>query len=194
MKTGAEYSVVLSVAASLVCVAGCFSPDPRSIDGALTYAAQAAEAGDTVKLFRILDQRGRHALDATVKLRQESAVIVRDNYPAAEVDAAIQELGDAVDAKDTESLFKKRCDSSCVEWFSSQVAAAAEQRVGGAEVSIRTVRDTNLTLHKGNDGWYGIVWQTEQLAAERERAARDLAQIQDNARVYRERKRLEEPK
>lgn len=190
MKATGHYSVLFLVAASLALSLGCFSPDPSSVDGALAYAARAVENGDTRRLFRILDQHGRHALDATFKLRQEAAKTIREHYPPTERDAALRELGDALAANGTEELFAKRCDSSCIEWFGSVVGAPAEQKVVGDLINVRTVRDTKLVMRRGTDGWYGIVWRTDELSAERERAARDLAQIQDNARVYSARRSL----
>jgi len=194
MKTRGHYSVLFLAAASPALLVGCFEPDPRSVDGALTYAARAVEQRDTRRLFRILDQQGRHALDASFKLRHDAAKTIREQYPAAEKDAALRELGDALAATATDDLFAKRCDSSCIAWFDSIVGAPAEQQIVGDLVKVRTVRDTNLTLRLGTDGWYGIVWRTEQLSAERERAARDLAQVQDNARTYSARRALESQK
>lgn len=194
MKATRHYSVLFLAAASLACAAGCFSPDPQSVDGALAYAARAAEEADTQRLFRILDQRGRHALDATLKLRQQAASVVREQYPSDQQAAALRELGDAATLTSTQQLFAKRCDSNCIDWFRNMVGAAAEQHDQDGLVSVRTVRDTELTLRLGTDGWYGIVWRSDELAAERDRAARDLAQIQDNARVYGARRLLESKK
>ncbi len=191
MKAGAEYSSLLIAAASLVFTAACFTPDPQTVEGALAYAARAAEQRDTVRLFRILDQETRHALDATLKQRHEAARIIRETYPADEAEPALRELGDAVTAKSTEELFSKRCNSECIDWFSRNIAAPATQSTKGAVTTVRTIRDTTLTLHHGSDGWYGIVWRAEEMATERDRAARDLAQVQENARVYSARKRLE---
>jgi hypothetical protein len=191
MKAGADYSVVFTTAATLACALGCFSADPRSVDGALDYASRALEERDTGRLFRILDQQSRHALDATHKSRQDAARIIRANYPADQIPTALAELGDAALAPTTQDLFVKRCDSKCIEWFEDHVAAAAEQHEDRGLTIIRTVRDTTLQLRRGTDSWYGIVWKTAELSAERDRAARDLAQIQENARVYGLRKRLE---
>ena len=193
MKADGKYSSLFTVAASLVCVLGCYDPDPRSVDGALAYAARAVEHGDRKQLFRILDQQGRHALDATLKQRQEAARVIQQSYPADEASRALAELGDAITATSSEDLFTKRCDSECFAWFSRNVAAPAEQTSHGDLTTVRTIRDTTITLRHGSDGWYGIVWKTDELAAERDRAARDLAQVQENARVYSTRKRLESP-
>lgn len=191
MKAGFNYSVVFSAIASLVCASACFSPDPRTADGALEYLALAANEGDKFKLFRGQDQVARHALDATFKMRHETARIISDTYPASAVPAALAELGDALNVESTLELFFRRCDAACLEWFSRNLGAAAEQQATGALVVIRTINDTKLTLRKGTDGWYGVVWRTDEWVAERDRAARDLAQVQENARVYSARKRLE---
>lgn len=191
MKAGRNYSVVFGAIASLLCIVACFTPDPRSVDGALEYLAGAAHEGDKLKLFRGQDQLARHALDATVKMRNETARIIRDTYPTSAVPNALAELGDTLDVPTSQELFSRRCDAACVDWFSRNLGAAAAQQVTGALVTVRTIRDTTITLRKGTDGWYGVVWRTDEWVAERDRAARDLAQVQENARVYSARRRLE---
>jgi len=191
MKAGSNYSVVFGAIASLLCIVGCFSPDPRSVDGALEYLAGAADEGDKVKLFRGQDQVARHALDGTFRMRNQAASIIRDTYPTSAVPSALAELGDALDVSNSRELFSSRCDAACLAWFSRNIGAATDQQGTGGVVTVRTIRDTELTLRKGTDGWYGIVWRTDEWVAERDRAARDLAQVQENARVYSARKRLE---
>jgi hypothetical protein len=45
-------------------------------------------------------------------------------------------------------------------------------------------------MHAGNDGWFGLVWNTEALVEERAQAARELEQIRENASVYRKQREL----
>ena len=46
-------------------------------------------------------------------------------------------------------------------------------------------------MHAGKDGWYGLVWNTDALDAERSKATRDLDQIRQNATAYRLRRTLD---
>ena len=61
----------------------------------------------------------------------------------------------------------------------------------GSELEVITARGGRLRMHRGQDGNWGIVWNTDALARERTRAARELVQIEQNADIYRRRRALE---
>jgi hypothetical protein len=45
-------------------------------------------------------------------------------------------------------------------------------------------------MFAGQDGRYGIVWNTAACMAERAQASRDFRQIRENAAIYRKRREL----
>jgi hypothetical protein len=190
-----KYSCILLLSSTLLLLAGCdhAKPDPRSVRGALAAAAAALESRDAIQLFRLIDQRGRNAMAASVKARNEARRLIEEDYPAAERAQAIAALGDAAQVTTPEALFARRCTESCMAELSAQVGVPVSETPQGAEVVVRTTRGATLHMHAGKDHWYGIVWNTEALSDERDQAARELLQIRENAAVYRKRTALENP-
>jgi hypothetical protein len=198
MNGSAHYIVLHQVCVSFIAAAigalltGCYEPDPRSVRGALAAAAHALEVRDGRELFRVVDQRGRSAMIAIVNARREAARLIRADYPEPERAAALSALGDARSAADAADLFTQRCAEPCMSELAAAVGApVAESKLGEHDVDVRTTRGGRLRLHRGKDGWWGIVWNTKELSEERTRAARELIQIRHNAAVYRRRRALE---
>jgi hypothetical protein len=174
-------------------VAGCGASDPHSVRGALAAAASAAEADDGKALFRVLDQRSRDALASIVKDRGRAARLVRADYPKEAQAVSMSALGDGAEVKDPAELFAKRCPTTCIGELTAKIGAPVSQIARGAELEVHTAQGGSLRLYRGQDGAWGLVWKTAELADERTRAARELVQIRVNAEVYRRRKALESP-
>lgn len=181
----------LVLAAWLVSSGACHDPDPRSIAGALDAASRAIEARDTAQLFRVVDQRARHALASIAKDRREAAVLVARDYPDAERAAALAALGDAAGVRDAAGLFARRCDAACIDDLGRRIGAPASTETASDETVVHTARGETLRLYHGDDGWWGLVWNTAALVQERDRAAQDLVQIRANAEIYRKKRALE---
>lgn len=168
---------------AIVVLGGC-SPDPREIAGTIGIAAQAASNDDAGRLYDVIDERARHALDATVKARRQAKQVIQRAYPAAERSQAIAALGDAAHAEDGRDLFRKRCDRACLDQLAALLAAPKAVRQEGEIQVVRTVRGTELRLYRASDGRYGILWNTEALVRERTRAYAELSVIESNAEQY----------
>jgi hypothetical protein len=169
---------------------GC-QPDAHTVRGALAIAARAAEAGDARALYQAIDRRSTDALGSIAMDRERAATLIRADYPQEAAPAALRALGDALDAKDGAELFARRCPASCVAAIGAQLGAPVAETPRGDEIEVRTARGATLRLHRGENGTFGIVWNTQSLFDERRRAARELIQIRDNAAVYRKRRALE---
>jgi len=179
------------IVAVLGVTVGCHEPDPRTVEGALDAVARAVELRDGRALYRVLDQRARHALISIVEDRLASAELIRRDYPAELRGQALQELGDAAQAQDAAGLFATRCPDACMAELAQKLAAPEGQERVGKLLRVRTVRGTTLDMYPGDDGWYGLVWNTEALSQERNEAARQRVQIVKNAEIYRRRRDLE---
>lgn len=173
---------------------GCGRPDTREPRGALAVAAQAIEAGDGRRLFLVIDQRSQFAMAAIQKARSQAAALIRADYPAELQAAALAQLGDAAVATDVADLFVRRCPRSCQHEIGALLGAPVHEKVvsgeAGPELEIDTATGTRVRLYKGKDGRYGLVFRRSELSDERDRAARELEQIEHNAAVYRKRKAL----
>lgn len=174
----------------LLFISACFDPDPRSARGAIDGAAQAIEAQDGEALYRLIDERGRHALGGIVKARKQARERIEADYPRAEQASAIAALGDGATAENAAQLFAARCEAACMAKIGNLLAAPAREEKTAEGVTVHTVRETEIPMYVGKDTWYGIRWNTEALMAERDRASRELRQIEDNADLYRKQRAL----
>ncbi len=180
---------------ALVHLAGCgigSNPDPRTIDGMMGYAALAIERDDPEMLFKVIDERARHALISIVADRQAAAALIRAHYPAADQAGALQSLGDALDLEDAWQLFAARCDQACRRAWSTELGAVQTKTADGEEWRVTTTRGAEVRVYREHEGeWWGLVWRTAELDAERDRANRDLEMIRQNAETYQRREALE---
>jgi hypothetical protein len=124
--------------------------------------------------------------------RREAAEMVARSYPAEARAGALRELGDAATAADAKALFVARCDRGCLAELQRSIGAVASVAPHGDEIRVRTIRGTIVPMYRGDDGWYGLVWRTAALDAERDHANRDLEMVRQNAAVYETRRTLEE--
>lgn len=167
-------------------------PDPNEVSGALAYAARAIENQDSRELYRVIDERARHALHSIVHDRQAAAALIREAYPPSERDRALAELGDAVDVEDAAGLFAARCDADCRAEVGAQLGGVERMEEDGDELVVHTTRGATVRLHRREEGhWWGIVWRTAALDRERARANQDLNRVEQNVATYRRRVRLE---
>jgi hypothetical protein len=180
----------------LACAVACSAkaPDPRTVRGALGAMASALEARNGALLFRLMDQRARHAMASIVDARMQARKLIESDYPQNERFAAVASLGDGAEVRDAAGLFARRCAEPCMRALAEQIGVPTSEQSDGEEVVVRTARGTTLHMHAGKDLAYGLVWNTRALSAEREQASRELAQIRENADVYRRRRALESPR
>ncbi|MFW5921636.1 MAG: hypothetical protein ACOCUS_07335 [Polyangiales bacterium] len=168
------------------------TPDPREVHGALKYAAQAVEKRDARKLYRVVDERARHAMHSIVHDRREAARLVRESYPEDERAQALRRLGEAAEVEDPPGLFAVRCDDACLDDLEARIGAPDETHEDGEELVVHTARGTEVRLYRSASGsWWGIVWNTDELAAERDKANQDLRAIRRNAEIYERRRELD---
>ncbi len=127
---------------------------------------------------------------AIVDSRHAAAEIIRRDYPETMRAEALDALGDAVEAQDPASLFVARCGDACMDELAQRVAAPESQREEGELTIVKTVRGSELALFRGTDTWYGIVWNTDALSLERDRAKAELETAQANAETFAKREQL----
>ena len=185
-----EYSVFFFVCPLLIILGCTDSSDSRRIRSALAESADALESLDPLRAFEVLDERSRFALAAIVKARIEARGLIEADYPIGERSSALAALGEAAQVSTPAELFHRRCPGTCLRQMAELVGAPSSEVARGGEVVVTTVRGTTLHMHAGQDGRYGIVWNTKPLSDERAQAARELTQIRENAAVYRRRREL----
>ncbi|MEM6955288.1 MAG: hypothetical protein AAF411_19300 [Myxococcota bacterium] len=148
----------------------------------------ALDANDGERLFRVIDVRSRHALHSIFEDgRQARAAIEADYPPEARADA-LAALGP--DVPSAAALFAARCAAACRQRFAAKLGAPVAERDEGNERVVETTRG-ELRLHREGEGnWWGLVYETAALDAERDRASRDRRRIEANAATFRRRAEL----
>jgi hypothetical protein len=160
------------------------------VEGAIARASHAAASRDARSLFALLDQRARNALASTVKARQRAVAVIQKSYPAEARSEALAQLGDGAQAQDGAGLFALRCGDPCMEEFAERLSAPQQVTREGPLTVVQTVRGERLELFHGQDGWYGLVWNTEALQRENTRAFAELDLIRQNAALYEKQRAL----
>ena len=170
---------------------GCSAADPHTLEGTIELAAAAIDRGDAGALYARLDRRARAAMSSIAHDRTAAARMIRADYPEPERSVALAALGDTLDAADPAVLFERRCNAACMARLGDALGAPRQTRKDGKELLVTTSRGGELRFFRGRDGLMGLVWRTQELAQERTRANRELAQVVENARIYRRRRELE---
>ena len=170
---------------------GCEShPDPHGVRGVLAFASHALQTDDPVALFSVIDERARHAIISIVADRAQSQALIDADYPQDDQRAAASAWQDD-DLSGPAAFFARRCDEGCRQTLGENLGAPTEESEDGPEHVVVTTRGS-VRLYRANpSSWWGIVWRVEVLDQERNRASRDLRQIEQNAEVYRRRRQLE---
>ncbi len=157
----------------------------------MVYAATAIENDDMERLFRVIDERSRHALYSIHADREAAASLIRADYPEATQQDALDALGH-IGAATPAALFAERCDSACRRGFATKVGAPVEEEQDGEELLVTTTRGQVRLWRAEESAWWGIVWKRDELDRERDRAGQDLRRIEANAETYRRRQALQQ--
>jgi hypothetical protein len=82
---------------------------------------------------------------------------------------------------------------ACRQDLTEQLAAPASVEGDAVDVRVLTVRGATLHFHRlAPENWWGLVWHTQELDAERARAAEERRAIEANAAVYERSRRLQQ--
>jgi hypothetical protein len=169
---------------------GC-APDAHEVEGAIARAVSAASVHDSEALFQALDQRERFAMAALVKARKQAAGVIRASYPKEAQPEALARLGDALHAETGTDLFASRCPAECMDALAARLASPRKVEHRDRLVQVETVRGEHLELYRGDDGTYGLVWNTETTRRENTRAFAELDLIKRNADMYAKQRALQ---
>jgi hypothetical protein len=169
---------------------GC-EPDARDVEGGIARAVAAASKHDSAALFHALDQRERFAMAVMVKARKQASRVIRAGYPKEAQAEALARLGDALQADTPEALFGARCQDACMDAIAARLSSPRSVKHHDRLADVETVRGEKLELYRGDDGNYGLVWNTEATRRENSRAFAELDLIKKNADMYAKQRALQ---
>ncbi len=153
--------------------------------------ADALDRDDLRAVFGRLDRDSREALYGIAEAAREQAAIVRADYPPAERDRELRRI-EADVAPDGVELFARRCPADCRRALREALGAVVERKQQGEAVVVRTATGGRLRWRKDERGRYRLLWRTEALVAERDRAFQALRDVRRAAELHRRRRRLQQ--
>jgi hypothetical protein len=134
------------------------------VEGALASAVSAASRHDSEALFHALDQRARFAISAMLQARKDAAAVIEQSYPESARAEALAGLGDARQVGSAAEWFAQHCPDTCMDELAARLAS---------------------------HGKYGVVWNTDALRRENQRAFAELDLIKRNAEMYAKQRALQ---
>ena len=161
-----------------------FPPDTTP-EGAYDRIALAIAEGRPRDSFAYLETEAQWASFTIRDLRRKACDRVRASYPAAEQGKLLdawQEVADAPDGPDVFALFAAR--RGWVARLERDLSGVAHVEIQGERATVVTARGTRYAFRKRDNGIWGLTLFTAELAAEAERAARDLDVVERAAADY----------
>lgn len=161
-----------------------FPPDATP-EGAYARIALAVSSGKPKDAFAYLETEAQWASYSIRDARKQAASRVKTSYPAAERDrllAGWQGVADAPDGPDAFAALARQ--RGWIARLEKDLSGVAQTEIRGDRATVVTARSTRYSFRRRDNGIWGLTLFTAELAAEAERATRDLEVIQRAADDY----------
>jgi hypothetical protein len=160
-------------------------PGETTPEGAYTRIAYAVAQGHPRDAFAYLETDAQWASYSVRDMRRKACDRVRASYPPDErarpLDAW-QAEGDAPDGSDVFALLAER--RGWIQRLERDLSGVDHVEVAGERATVVTSRGTRYPFRRRENGIWGLTIFTADLAAEAERAARDLEVVERTAADY----------
>ena len=160
-------------------------PPETSPEGAYTRIAYAIAERHPRDAFAYLETDAQWASFSVRDMRRKACDRVRASYPpeerARELDAWRAE-GEAPDGADVFALLA--VSRVWVERLERDLSGVEHVEIAGERATVVTSRGTRYAFRRRENGIWGLTMFTAELAAEAERAARDLDVVERTAADY----------
>ncbi len=160
-------------------------PKDTTPEGAYLRMVIAVNNGDPAGFFAYTETDAQHACYTIRDYRKNIVTVVRTSYPEperSETLAKYQAYADAADGANVFGLYAKQ-----MGWLTRlrrDLSGIDHVEIKGDRASVQTARGTRYPFRRRDNGIWGITLFTAALTAEAERAARDMAIIEQAARDY----------
>jgi len=183
--------VVLAIVATLFIAGGAVAiarrpfPSDRTPEGAYARIALSIAERRPRDAFAYLETEAQWASYTIRDVRKRACERVRASYPAEERErllAAWREEAEAPGGADVFALLAAR--RGWIPRLERDLSGVAAVEIQGERATIVTARGTRYALRRRENGIWGLTMFTAELAAEAERASRDLEVVIAAARDY----------
>ena len=160
-------------------------PSDRTPEGAYVRIAQSVADERIRDAFPYLETEAQWACFTIRELRAKAVVRVKASYPEAErapLVAAYEAEATAADGPDVFVLFARR--RGWVTRLRRDLSGVVATQIEGERATVVTSRGTRYPFRRRENAIWGLTLFTADLAAESQRAARDLAVVNASADDY----------
>lgn len=161
-----------------------FPPDTRP-EGAYLRIAYSVGRGDVKLVFPYLEDEAQHACFTIRDYRKQASALVDESYPEPERTRLLELYHAHATAPDGADVW---VDLAAKRGFIGRLrrdlSGIAKIEVEGERATIVTARGTRYAFRRRANGMWGLTLFTAELAAEAERAARDLEVVKRAAADY----------
>ena len=161
-----------------------FPPD-RTPEGAYARIALAVGERRPRDAFAYLETEAQWASFTILKERRAALARVRQAYPPEQARPLVDAWRDVAEAPDGPDVFARLAQSrGWVARLERDLSGVASVDVQGERATVVTGRGTRYAFRRRDNGIWGLTLFTAELAAEAERASRDLDVVEQAARDY----------
>ena len=160
-------------------------PSDHTPEGAYMRIAHSVTEDRVRDVFPYLETEAQWAAYTIRDARRKACARVRASYPDKERDAMLtawQPEADSPDGADEFVLVAKR--RGWVARLRKDLSGVVAIETDGDRATVVTARGTRYPFHRRDNGIWGLTIFTADLAAEAERASRDLAVVESAAADY----------
>ena len=154
-------------------------------DGAYARIAKALSEGRPRELFPYLETEAAWACISVHDARRATYDRVLKSYPPSERAALVTELRPMAEAADGEEVFVRTAtERGWLARLRKDLSGSRSVEIVGERATVVTARGTRYAFRRGSNGLWGLTLFTAALAADRDRATRDLAVVTAAASDY----------
>jgi hypothetical protein len=153
--------------------------------GAYLRIVIAVNRGTPAEFFAYTETDAQHACYTIRDYRRKIVATVRSSYPEPERTELINKYQAYADAPDGANVFALY--ASQMGWLQRlrhDLSGIEHVEINGDRASVQTARGTRYPFRRRDNGIWGITLFTAALVTEAERAARDVAIVEQAARDY----------
>lgn len=176
--------VLVSLAASWATLWLLF-PSDHTPKGAYYRVVAAVNRGSAEQLFPYLETSAQHAAFTLHHYKKDSAAQIREHYPEAERETALERVRPLAEADEGPGVFAwyaKRF--GWLQRLRRDLSGVANVEVDGERATVTTVRGTRYAFRRRDNGMWGLTLFTARLVVDAEKAARDYSVIEAAAKDF----------
>ncbi|HKO46208.1 MAG TPA: hypothetical protein VJV79_00705 [Polyangiaceae bacterium] len=160
-------------------------PSDRTPEGAYLRVVIAVNRGRPQDFFAYTETRAQHACYTIRDYRKKTRERVLHSFPEPErsrLAAEYAEEAAAPDGADVLAIYAKR--NGWMNRLRKDMSGVARVEIQGERATVQTAHGTRYPFRRRDNGIWGLTLFTATLSAEAEKAARDLALIDQAASDY----------